>query len=105
MEHGKNTLRLDKVNQVLALFGHSLIPGNELDPYEILSNHFRRKVRIFLKNKSVLYGIIFEMILVGSETRGWKFISNNQAKEFEKTQNADLIQEIRHSDIERIENS
>ena len=26
MEQGKETLRMDKVNQVLALFGHELIP-------------------------------------------------------------------------------
>jgi len=26
LEQGKNTLRLDKVNQVLALFGHELSP-------------------------------------------------------------------------------
>ena len=29
MEQGKKTLRMDKVNQVLALFGHKLIPGRE----------------------------------------------------------------------------
>ncbi len=27
LEQGKRTLRLDKVNQVLALFGHNLIPA------------------------------------------------------------------------------
>lgn len=27
LEQGKNTLRIDKINQVLALFGHHLIPG------------------------------------------------------------------------------
>ena len=26
MEQGKETLRMDKVNQVLALFGHELVP-------------------------------------------------------------------------------
>ena len=26
LEQGKNTLRLDKVNQVLALFGHTMAP-------------------------------------------------------------------------------
>ncbi len=27
LEQGKGTLRMDKVNQVLALFGHSLVPA------------------------------------------------------------------------------
>ncbi len=27
LEQGKETLRLDKVNQVLKLFGHEMIPG------------------------------------------------------------------------------
>jgi y4mF family transcriptional regulator len=27
MEQGKETLRLDKVNQVLSLFGYKLVPG------------------------------------------------------------------------------
>lgn len=29
LEQGKETLRLDKVNQVLQLFGHEMIPGNK----------------------------------------------------------------------------
>ncbi len=27
LEQGKDTLRLDKINQVLLLFGHEMIPG------------------------------------------------------------------------------
>ncbi len=30
LEQGKSTLRTDKVNQVLALFGYALLPGKEL---------------------------------------------------------------------------
>ncbi len=29
LEQGKKTLRMDKVNQVLALFGHKLLPANQ----------------------------------------------------------------------------
>lgn len=29
MEQGKKSLRMDKVNQVLALFGHQLLPGRK----------------------------------------------------------------------------
>lgn len=29
MEQGKKSLRMDKANQVLALFGHQLLPGSK----------------------------------------------------------------------------
>ena len=31
LEQGKETLRLDKVNQVLALFGSEMIPGKKIE--------------------------------------------------------------------------
>ncbi len=31
LEQGKETLRLDKVNQVLALFGAEMIPGKKIE--------------------------------------------------------------------------
>ena len=31
LEQGKETLRLDKVNQVLALFGSEMVPGNKIE--------------------------------------------------------------------------
>jgi y4mF family transcriptional regulator len=31
LEQGKETLRLDKVNQVLALFGSEMLPGKKLE--------------------------------------------------------------------------
>lgn len=31
LEQGKETLRLDKVNQVLALFGSELVPGRKVE--------------------------------------------------------------------------
>src|SRR5688500_5843292 len=58
MEQGKEALRIDKVNQVLALFGYELIPGKEMNPYEILEKYSTSHVKIFLKNRSVLYGFI-----------------------------------------------
>lgn len=32
LEQGKETLRLDKVNQVLALFGAEMMPGKKSEP-------------------------------------------------------------------------
>jgi hypothetical protein len=31
LEQGKETLRLDKVNQVLALFGAEMLPGKKVE--------------------------------------------------------------------------
>ena len=104
LEQGKSALRTDKINQVLALFGYSLIPGKDLDPYEINTKNFNRNVEIHLKNKSVQYGFIIEAIREGNEIKAWKFVSNNNAIEYQQTKKNELITTIQHKDIERIEN-
>ncbi|MBO9683120.1 MAG: helix-turn-helix transcriptional regulator [Flavisolibacter sp.] len=104
LEQGKNTLRIDKVNQVLSLFGYSLIPGKELDPYDIHENYFNKNVQVFLKNKSVLYGFIIDQVREGAEIVAWKFVSNSNAIEYGATKKEDLVLAIPHRDIERIEN-
>ena len=104
MEQGKQTLRIDKVNQVLALFGYELIPGKELDPYEILEKFFNKNIKIYLKNKSVLFGSIIEEIREAQQIIGWKFVSNNNAIQYQSMHDEKLLQTIRHADIERIEN-
>jgi len=110
LEQGKETLRMDKVNQVLALFGYKLIPGTAKmkDPYDILinfySNHFNKNVRVFLRNKTVLVGFIIDSINENNEIQSWKFVSNINAMEYQKTKNPKLEQIIKHADIENIEN-
>jgi y4mF family transcriptional regulator len=108
LEQGKETLRMDKVNQVLALFGYQAVPGNERikDPYEILMNYSNKNVRIHLnlKNKTELVGFITGAIYEDNEIKGWKFVSNNNAIEYQKSENSNLIQTIEHADIESIEN-
>lgn len=106
LEQGKETLRMDKINQVLALFGYQAVPGNERikDPYEILMNHSDRNVRVLLKNKTELVGLIAGAIYESNEIRFWKFVANNNAVEYQKTGNGDLAQIIDHRDIESIEN-
>lgn len=106
LEQGKETLRMDKVNQVLALFGHHIVPGTGRvkDPYEILMNHFNQNVQIFLKNKTVLFGFIIDSINENNEIRAWKFVSNNNAVEYQKTKEEKLVQLIEHANIEKVEN-
>lgn len=106
LEQGKETLRLDKVNQVLQLFGYVLSPGPERkkDAYEILMNNFNRNVHVYLKNREVLVGFLIDPIYTQNEITAWKFISNNNAREHRETKNTDLIQVINHADIDTVEN-
>lgn len=106
LEQGKETLRMDKVNQVLALFGYQVVPGGGRikDPYEILLDHLNRNVHVYLKNKNVLVGFLIEAINEGAEVKAWKFVSNKNAIEYQKTKDEKLEQIIAHSDIENVEN-
>lgn len=106
LEQGKETLRMDKVNQVLSLFGQQLIVANKkiFDPYEILLKYFNNNVRIFLINKQKLEGSIIAPIYENNELKSWQFIANKNATEFQKTENNNLIQEIEHGTIENVEN-
>ncbi len=107
LEQGKETLRMDKINQVLALFGYDIAPtsGRKIDPYDIMLNHFVGKnVHIFLKNKTELIGFIMKPIIEDLEIKGWKFVSNNSAIEYQKTNDPKLLQDINHTDIENIKN-
>lgn len=106
LEQGKETLRLDKVNQVIRLFGSTLSPNSarNKDPYDILLNHTNKSVHISLKNKQELWGIILSEIRESNEIKGWRFISNNKAIEYQKKKNVKLEKIILHDQIDNIEN-
>jgi y4mF family transcriptional regulator len=106
LEQGKESLRMDKVNQVLALFGYQAVPGpgRIKDPYEILLNHTTTNVQVYLKNKTVLVGFIMEPIREDMEIKGWTFVTNPNAGEYQRTKDPALLIEINHADIENIEN-
>jgi y4mF family transcriptional regulator len=106
LEQGKTSLRMDKVNQVISLFGYQLSPGSEkiLDPYEINLRYFNQPVKIELKNKKTLNGIIIEQINENNQVKGWKLISNNNAIAYKRTKDPKLEETILHKDIEKIKN-
>ena len=106
LEQGKESLRLDKVNQVLALFGHKVGPAPEkiMDPYAILLNHINRSVRIDLKDKNVRFGIILGQVTENNEIKSWRFVTNKNAIEYQKTEDPNLEERIDHTTIEEIEN-
>ena len=104
MEQGKESLRLDKVNQVLGLFGHRMLPNTETiwNPYDIARNYSNITVEILLKNKTKLYGIILGPILQNGQIVEWWFIPNNLAKKYKETKDKDLLQTIEHNSIDYI---
>lgn len=106
LEQGKETLRMDKVNQVLQLFGYVIAPSTQKvkDPYEILLHHFNRNVHIYLKDRTVLVGFIIDDIKENNAITGWQFVSNNNAIEYKNTSNPELVQTIPHVSIENVEN-
>lgn len=107
LEQGKKTLQLDKVEQVLILFGFELIPGKQqLDPYNIFWNYLDKPVKIILKNRIIKYGIIIKEILDNYECRitAWQFVSNTNAIKYQQKINEENLEIILHNDIQEIEN-
>ena len=107
LEQGKKTLQLDKVEQVLTLFGFELIPGKQqLDPYDIFWNYLDIPVKITLKNRVIKYGIIIKEILDNYESKitAWQFVSNTNAIKYQQKINEENLEIISHNDIQEIEN-
>ena len=106
MEQGKETLQLNKVNQVLTLFGFSLSPmKQQMDAYEIFQKYFNKAVKITLVNKIIKYGIIIKEIIDKKENKisAWQFVSNNSAIKFQQKPDDKLTEIILQSDIHEIE--
>ena len=74
LEQGKETLMMDKVNQVLALFGSVLKPKTDknIDPYFILLRYLNKPVVITMKNKIKLKGILVDYEIEDGEFFHWK---------------------------------
>ena len=113
LEQGKQTLQLDKVNQVLSLFGFCLAPvKQEIDPYMVAldfnnngAKHFSTAVKIILKNKIEKYGFIIKEVIDPDENKitAWKFVSNSNAIKYQQKVDDKITEIILHSDIYNIE--
>lgn len=106
LEQGKESLRMDKVNQVLQLFGYSLSPNSDraLDPFYIHRHHFNKNVRVIFKDRTTVVGFIIGDIIRHHLITGWKFVSNTDAKAYKKAKDEGLIRIIDHADIESVQN-
>lgn len=106
LEQGKKTLQLDKVEQVLSLFGFELSPvKQQLDPYDIYINYLKKAIRITFKNKTTKYGMLIKEILDPKENKiiAWEFVSNINMLKYQQKTNEPLIEIISQSDIQQIE--
>ncbi|TAD86926.1 MAG: transcriptional regulator [Bacteroidetes bacterium] len=106
LEQGKETLQLNKVNEVLALFGFSLSPDNQkIDAYDIFWNYFNKAVKITLTNRVIKYGIIIKEITdkKSNKISAWQFVSNNNAIKYQQKPDDNLTEIILHNDIQTIE--
>lgn len=107
LEQGKKSVQLDKVEQVLHLFGFELSPSKQrLNPYDLYWNYLNKGVKITLWNKIIKYGIIVEEIIDKKENKifAWKFVPNNNAIKYQQKPDDELTEMIIHSDIFSIEN-
>lgn len=106
LEQGKESLRMDKVNQVLALFGYRTTPGTsrKKDQWEIIMNHMNRSVHVYLKDRNVLVGALIDYKMEDQEVKSWRFVSNNNALKYRDTKDESLVQDINNDDIINVEN-
>ena len=105
LEQGRSALRLDKVNQVLKVFGHRITTSaDNIDPYQIWFNYFGRAVKIILKNKQEVYGFLVQEIRdEKSSIVAWKVVPNPNAIEWQKKPDDKLTIIVKQSEIEEIE--
>ena len=106
LEQGKKSLRLDKVNQVLALFGYRVAPVSirEIDQWVMIRNNFNRPVQIQLKNKMTLEGVLIDYKMENQKVQVWSFVSLRNALTYRDTKDDSLLQQINHVDILIVEN-
>lgn len=106
LEQGKETLRIDKVNQVLSLFGSQMrAERDSVDPYKIWMNYFNKAVVITLKSKEKISGIIIDPIEdENQKIVAWRIIPDKNARQYKKKEDDKLTIIIKQRDIIAIEN-
>jgi y4mF family transcriptional regulator len=105
LEQGKETLRIDKVNAVLALFGFELKSDREgIDPYQVWMSYSNKGIIITTRQREKLYGILVGEIL-NDENKivAWQFVPNINAIKYQKSEDKKLTKRIEHKDIASIE--
>ncbi len=105
LEQGKESLKMDKVNQVLRFFGYctSLVPENMPSPYSILLNGMQKKIKIYLGKTRWISGILVGFQTKNGQVLRWKMVADEHLKEYKRTNHPSLVQIVEHVDIEKWE--
>lgn len=104
LEQGKDTVQLNKVNQVLSLFGYGVSPKKlMLDPYTVFWNFLNKAIKITMNDKIIKYGIIIEELKEQNEIYAWKFVPYNNLLNYQQSKDDNLIEKILHCNIYNVE--
>jgi len=105
LEQGKESLRLDKVNQVLRLFGYDTVAGNIriFDPYDIMINYLNIPVTITLKNQEIKKGFIVKPVRMFVEIDAWQFVPMEDVPAYQKRPNDGLTETIVNATINNVQ--
>jgi hypothetical protein len=102
LEQGKESQKMEKLNQLLRYFGYCLspVPEKMACPYSILSEALEKKIKIYLRKNGSISGT-----LVGFQTKNdhiirFKIVADDYLKEYKSTHHPSLVQFVEHIDIE-----
>jgi y4mF family transcriptional regulator len=105
IEQNKASLRMDKVNQVLELFGYKLGPViSAMDPYKIWMSMRDKPVRILTKDRIRKEGFLMgEIRDEKGRIAAWKLLPLPWALAYRQKANEMLLIQIQQDEIENIE--
>jgi y4mF family transcriptional regulator len=105
LEQGKESLKMDKVNQVLRFFGYCLSPVAEKtpSPYSIQLNGTQKKIKLYLGKNKWISGTLVGFQTKNGQVLRWKIVADEFLKEYKRTNHPSLVQFAEHVDIEKWE--
>lgn len=105
IEQGKSTLKLDKLNKVLAIFGYIMAPvPNTIDAFQIWHSYRNQAVEIMLKDKRSISGFLVEEIRdERNSIAAWKLVPFPNILQWQSGKGDKWVEIIRHQDIDHIE--
>ncbi len=105
LEQGKESLKMDKVNQVLRFFGYctSPVPEKMPSPYSILLNGMQKKIKIYLGKNRWISGILVGFQTKNGQVMRWKIVADEHLKEYKRTNHPSLLQIVEQVDIQKWE--
>ena len=105
IEQGRTSLKMDKVNRVLALFGYRLAPvADSIDPYQLWFSYQNKAVEITLKDKHKISGFLVKEIRdERNSIVAWKVVPFPNILEWKSNEDDALVKIIKQKDIDSIE--